>query len=45
MYLTFAKNYIGKTGSMVNICLKEHDNKLKHTTQSTLSKHNIKTGH
>jgi len=41
------KVYIGETGRMVNIRKKEHqrDVKLKHTTQSALSEHNVETGH
>jgi len=39
--------YIGKTGRMVNLWIKEHqrDVRLKHVTQSALSEHNIETGH
>jgi len=41
------KVYIGETGRMVNIRMKEHqrDIRLKHITQSALSEYNIKTGH
>jgi len=41
------EKYIGKTGRMVNIRMKEHqrDVRLKHITQSALSEHNIETGH
>jgi len=41
------KVYIGETGKMVNIRMKEHqrDVRLKHITQSALSEHNIETGH
>jgi len=41
------KVYIGETGKMVNIRMKEHqrDVRLKHITQLALSKHNIETGH
>ncbi|XP_018309177.1 uncharacterized protein [Mycetomoellerius zeteki] len=39
--------YIGETGRMVNLRIKEHqrDVRLKHATQSALSEHNIETGH
>jgi len=41
------KVYIGETGRMVNIGMKEHqrDVRLKYITQSALSEHNIETGH
>jgi len=41
------KVYIGKTGRIVNIRMKEHqcDVRLKHITQSALSELNIETGH
>jgi len=44
------KVYIGETGRMINIRMKEHqrDVRLKHITQlelSELSEHNIETGH
>jgi len=41
------KVYIGETGRMVNIRMKEHqcDVRLKHVTQLVLSEHNIDTGH
>ena len=39
--------YIGETGRMVNLRIKEHqrDVRLKHVTQSALSEHNVETGH
>jgi len=41
------EKYIGETGRMINIRMKEHqrDVRLKHITQSALSEYNIETGH
>ena len=38
--------YIGETGRMVNLQIKEHQRvRLKHAMQSALSEHNFETGH
>jgi len=43
----YGKVYIGETGKMIFIRMKEHqrDVKLKHITQSALSGHNIETSY
>ena len=41
----FLQVYIGETGRIVNLRIKERNVRLKHVTQSALSEHNIETGH